>query len=92
MRDSEWWRGTRGRLGARAHWHKITRQLHARTTVAAGPFGRDQIWLNGVEEDIGNDRLQNVLRESELCEKQSWVTHSLAHCCFFFSLAQFVVA
>ena len=37
-------------------------ELHARTSVAASAdFEKDQIWLNGVEEDINNKRLQNVL-------------------------------
>lgn len=39
-------------------------QLHAKTTVAARPgFAVDRIWLNGKEEDIGNERLQNCLAE-----------------------------
>ncbi|EGD78300.1 diphosphomevalonate decarboxylase [Salpingoeca rosetta] len=37
-------------------------QLHARTTVAASSsFEADEIWLNGKQEDISNQRLQNVL-------------------------------
>lgn len=32
--------------------------------AASETFDRDQIWLNGKEEDINNSRLQNVLQAS----------------------------
>ncbi|CAG2192378.1 MVD [Mytilus edulis] len=37
-------------------------ELRTKTTIAACPnFTNDQIWLNGVEEDINNSRLQAVI-------------------------------
>ncbi|VDI04222.1 diphosphomevalonate decarboxylase [Mytilus galloprovincialis] len=37
-------------------------ELRTKTTIAASPnFTKDQIWLNGVEEDINNSRLQAVI-------------------------------
>lgn len=37
--------------------------MHSRTTVAVGSqLSSDRLWLNGKEEDVGSDRVQNCLR------------------------------
>ncbi|KAK2140167.1 hypothetical protein LSH36_1457g00007, partial [Paralvinella palmiformis] len=39
-------------------------QLRAKTTVAlSSSFSADQMWLNGVEQPMNSERLQNVLKE-----------------------------
>lgn len=39
------------------------KDLKTVTSIIAGNFDQDRIWLNGVEEDINATRLQNCLRE-----------------------------
>jgi len=46
-------------------------QMHAKTTVMASPdFKEDKVWLNGKEETVHNQRLQNCLQEIRKRAKQ----------------------
>lgn len=58
-----------------------TEQLCTKTTVMLSKdFKKDRIWLNGVEEDINNPRLQNCLHEIKkrakiVLEMMNWKLH-----------------
>eukprot|EP00049_Salpingoeca_infusionum_P012515 m.228984 g.228984 ORF g.228984 m.228984 type:complete len:418 (+) comp15199_c0_seq2:382-1635(+) len=57
-------------------------ELHARTTVAASAdYDQDEIWLNGVQEDISNQRLQNVLAAIRARAEEKDPNHPLKGLC-----------